>query len=117
MTVGISSNHRLVHCMSSYSCNFWTTGKVEENDVLLWNVPTAIRRHTDNNCVSEVVLIALITIINYICGEEYDNPCCKTHHVPVCAEELSTIAPRRSNSVFVYVCAIYPRSIYSLESF
>lgn len=43
-------------------------GPVEEIDVLLENVPTAVPSRTDNNCVSEDVFVPLITTaIRLIC--------------------------------------------------
>jgi len=75
----------------SFSWNFSTAGTVEEIDVLLENVQTAVRSRTDNNCVSEDVVIALITIV--IAFVEWNTTALAVSpSAPVCAEEQSTIA-------------------------
>jgi len=75
----------------SFGWNFSTEGTVEEIDILLENVLTAVRRRTDNNCVSEDVFIALITIaITFV--EWNTTALAVSPSAPVCAEEQSTIA-------------------------
>lgn len=75
-------------------------GPVEKIDVLLENVPTAVRSRTEKNCVSEDVFIALITIA--ICERNTTAPLAS-----VGVEEQSSKALKTFQFVYSEKCVIF----------